>query len=117
MTHFATDRTQPGSGYWPSPWPVECGGNRRQKSAVGRLGAAEGTASVTTRRTARWDVMVVRREPGEWYVGGTMPLFPMMRISGHLLMVCIIGVSLLGPFIACLQWRSLTRFMFVVSLS
>ena len=75
MTHFATDRMHPGAGYWPSPWPVECGGNRRQKSAVGGLGAAEGTASVTTRRTARWDVMVVRREPGEWYVGGTMPAF------------------------------------------
>ena len=61
MTHFATDRAQPGAGYWPSPWPVECGGNRRQKSAVGRLGAAEGNASVTTRRTARWDVTITRQ--------------------------------------------------------
>ena len=72
---FATDRTTTATGYWPSPWPVECGGNRRQKSAPGRLDAASGTAGVTTRRTGRWDVMAVRREPGEWYVGGTMAAF------------------------------------------
>jgi len=34
------DRESPHPGYWPSPWPVECGGNRRQKAAVGRLDAA-----------------------------------------------------------------------------
>lgn len=72
---FALDRPRPGGGYWPSHWPVECGGNRRQKSAVGRLDAVSGTATVTTRSTGRWDVMVVTREPGEWYVGGTMPAF------------------------------------------
>lgn len=69
------DRNEAHPGYWPSPWPVECGGNRRQKSAPGRLDAAAGTARVTSRRTERWDVMTVRREPGEWYVGGTMPAF------------------------------------------
>ena len=72
---FALDRLEPGTGYWPSSWPVECGGNRRQKSAPGRLDAGDATATVTHRRTARWDVMVVNREPGEWYVGGTMPAF------------------------------------------
>lgn len=69
------DRPQPGGGYWPSHWPVECGGNRRQKAAVGRLDAAAGRAGVTSRATGRWDVMAVMREPGQWYVGGTMPAF------------------------------------------
>ncbi len=72
---FGMDRETGGAGYWPSPWPVECGGNRRQKSAAGRLDAASSAASVTHRQTGRWDVMVVRREPGQWYVGGTMPAF------------------------------------------
>lgn len=72
---FALDRPSPRGGYWPSHWPVECGGNRRQKSAVGRLDAASGSATVTSRATGRWDVMVVARDPGEWYVGGTMPAF------------------------------------------
>jgi len=69
------DRSESHPGYWPSPWPVECGGNRRQKSAPGRLDAAIGSATVISRRTDRWDVMTIRREPGEWYVGGTMPAF------------------------------------------
>ena len=69
------DRTTVHPGYWPSPWPVECGGNRRQKAAPGRLDVATGTASVTTVRSDRWNVMVVRREPGQWYVGGTMAAF------------------------------------------
>jgi hypothetical protein len=73
MTSLDRDEVHP--GYWPSPWPVECGGNRRQKSAHGRLDAASGTAMVTSRRTERWDVMAIRRQPGEWYVGGTMPAF------------------------------------------
>ncbi len=69
------DRNEVQPGYWPSPWPVECGGNRRQKAASGRLDAATGTATIVSRRTERWDVMTVRREPGEWFVGGTMPAF------------------------------------------
>jgi hypothetical protein len=28
------DRADPCPGYWPSGWPVECGGNRRQKARV-----------------------------------------------------------------------------------
>ncbi len=69
------DRKQTHPGYWPSPWPVECGGNRRQKAASGALNAAGGTARVVSRRDGQWHVMVVRRDPGEWFVGGTMPAF------------------------------------------
>ncbi|MEM7095989.1 MAG: hypothetical protein AAF567_23495 [Actinomycetota bacterium] len=69
------DRNERHPGYWPSPWPVECGGNRRQKASPGRLDAATGTASVTTNRNGRWNVMVIERDPGEWYVGGTMAAF------------------------------------------
>lgn len=71
----ALDRSLRHPGYWPSAWPVECGGNRRQKSAVGRLDAAGGYARVTTRRNDRWNVMAVERDPGQWYVGGTMAAF------------------------------------------
>ncbi len=69
------DRAATHPGYWPSTWPVECGGNRRQKAATGRLDAADGSARVVTRRNDRWNVMVVRRDPGEWYLGGTMAAF------------------------------------------
>jgi hypothetical protein len=69
------DRNDPSPGYWPSRWPVECGGNRRQKARTGRLDAAGGTAEVVTRRNDRWNVMVVERDQGEWFLGGTMPAF------------------------------------------
>ena len=69
------DRALRHPGYWPSAWPVECGGNRRQKAASGRLDVRGGTAAVTTRRNRRWNVMVVERSPGQWYVGGTMAAF------------------------------------------
>lgn len=69
------DRNETHPGYWPSPWPVECGGNRRQKSAAGRLDAAKGTATVIGSVNQRWNVMVVRRDPGEWYLAGTMAAF------------------------------------------
>ena len=69
------DRTETHAGYWPSPWPVECGGNRRQKASPGRLDAASGTAQVTVNRNDRWNVMVIERDPGQWYVGGTMAAF------------------------------------------
>ena len=71
----ALDRTNPGTGYWPSAWPVECGGNRRQKARTGRLDASLGTAEVVTRHNDRWNVMAVERDKGEWYLGGTMPAF------------------------------------------
>jgi hypothetical protein len=71
----ALDRAERHPGYWPSAWPVECGGNRRQKAAVGRLDAAHGTARVVTRHDDKWHVMVIERDPGQWYLGGTMPAF------------------------------------------
>ncbi len=71
----ALDRTTNHPGYWPSAWPVECGGNRRQKAGTGRLDAAAGTARVTVRRDDKWHVMVIERDPGQWYVGGTMAAF------------------------------------------
>lgn len=73
MTHL--DREERHPGYWPSAWPVECGGNRRQKASPGRLDAAHGTAAVTTSKNDRWNVMVIERDPGEWFVGGTMAAF------------------------------------------
>lgn len=75
MTLTPLDRESRHSGYWPSPWPVECGGNRRQKAAVGRLDAADGTATVVSRRDELWHVMVIERDPGQLYVGGTLPNF------------------------------------------
>lgn len=69
------DRQNPHPGYWPSSWPVECGGNRRQKAAEGRLDAAAGTAAVTSRHDDKWHVMAIERDLGQWFVGGTMPLF------------------------------------------
>jgi len=69
------DRNERHPGYWPSAWPVECGGNRRQKASPGRLDAATGAATVTTKRNDRWNVMTVEREPGEWFLGGTMAAF------------------------------------------
>ncbi len=69
------DRSQPHPGYWPSSWPVECGGNRRQKAAPGRLDAASGSASVVARHDDKWHVMAIEREPGQWYSGGTMAAF------------------------------------------
>lgn len=67
------DRAGPLPGYYPSPWPVECGGNRRQKAAIGGLNARGSEARVICRNDNRWHVMAIRRGPGEIYVGGTMP--------------------------------------------
>ena len=69
------DRSNKHPGYWPSPWPVECGGNRRQKATAGGVYATSGTAKVTTRVNNRWNVMVVQRDADEWYLGGTMAAF------------------------------------------
>lgn len=54
MTGLDRFEGRPGArdGYWPSAWPAECGGNRRQKAAAGRLDAGAGTASLTTRYEA-----------------------------------------------------------------
>lgn len=69
------DRVANLPGYYPSSWPVECGGNRRQKAAVGGLGARDGTPKVTTSVNGRWNVMMIRRGPGELFLGGTMSAF------------------------------------------
>lgn len=68
-----SDREAPLPGYFPSGWPVECGGNRRQKAAPGGLYAGDAEPNVTTRVNERWNVMVVRRAKDELYLGGTMP--------------------------------------------
>ena len=67
------DRAGPLPGYYPSPWPVECGGNRRQKAATGGLYVKGAEAQVTTRTDDRWHVMAIRRAADEMYLGGTMP--------------------------------------------
>ena len=69
------DRVSSHPGYWPSAWPVECGGNRRQKASPGRLDAATGAASVVSRHDDKWHVMAIQRNRGQWYVGGTMAAF------------------------------------------
>ena len=37
----AQDRSSILEGYYKSHWPVECGGNRRQKATKGSLNASE----------------------------------------------------------------------------
>ncbi len=61
------------SGYWPSAWPVECGGNHRSKTAptAGLDLAPTDRLVATTRHTGRWPVMFVQRDPGELYLHGT----------------------------------------------
>ena len=65
-------------GYYPSAWPVECGGPRRQKlarSAGLRLQDGERLTS-TTRDMGGWAVMLVQRAPGELFVQGGAGLAP-----------------------------------------
>ena len=42
----AQDRSSILEGYYKSHWPVECGGNRRQKATKGSLNAREKKAVV-----------------------------------------------------------------------
>ena len=72
------DYRTPLSGYYPSTWPVECGGPRRQK-LVGSpgLGLAPGESlACTTRDMHGWSVMLVQRAPGELFVQGGAGLPP-----------------------------------------
>lgn len=39
------------------------------------MDAAAGTARTITRHDDKWHVMVIERDPGQWYVGGTMAAF------------------------------------------
>lgn len=70
----ARDHLFPPPGYYPSVWPGECGGPRRQKvtRAPGlRLQPGEALAARTRRLDDdRWPVMFVLRDPGELYLQG-----------------------------------------------
>lgn len=66
------------AGYYPSIWPAECGGPRRQKATrAPGLGLGPGDRLRATTRfmdDSRWPVMFVHRAPGELYLqGGTVP--------------------------------------------
>jgi hypothetical protein len=54
---------------------VECGGNRRQKQATGQLDTRQSAPIVVWRTNMRWNVMVLNREPDQWYLAGTMAAF------------------------------------------
>ena len=69
------DRDVKLEGYYKSHWPVECGGNRRQKAANGRLDVKNKQAHVQSIRNERWNVMTIFREREELFLGGTMPSF------------------------------------------
>ncbi len=61
------------AGYWPSPWPVECGGNHRPKTTTSPGFGLRPTDRLvaTTKHTGRWPVMFVQRDPGELFLQGT----------------------------------------------
>ena len=65
------------NGYYKnSPWPVECGGNKRQKIVSnGVLNSKDKKPKVITKINNRWNVMFVHRNQGELFLGGTMPSF------------------------------------------
>jgi outer membrane protein assembly factor BamB len=71
------DRSSPIPGYYPSAWPCECGGPRRQKAAAGpglNLQPNETLKSTTRHLEGRWPVMFVQRDVGELYLqGGARP--------------------------------------------
>lgn len=66
------DAAGPIPGYYPSAWPGECGGPRRQKAprspGLG-LKPGERLGSVS-RNTGEWNVMMVQRAPGELFLQG-----------------------------------------------
>ena len=63
------------AGYYKSNWPVECGGNRRQKIFHGSLNVKNKTHNLITKINNRWNVMFIRRGFNELYLTGTMPNF------------------------------------------
>ena len=72
------DRAGPMPGYYPSVWPCECGGPRRQKSAAGpglNLQPGEELKATARERAGRWPVMFVQRAQGELYLQGGAPPF------------------------------------------
>ena len=75
QTHRMTslDRSSPLPGYYPSVWPTECGGPRRQKAprSAGLALQPGERLEAHVRQTDRWNVMFVQRDPGELYLQGT----------------------------------------------
>ena len=80
------DINQPLEGYYPSHWPCECAGPRRQKlTTAPGLNLQPGERLVTTQRDMseyRWPTMFVCREPGEIYLQGGTQAFMAPRSFG-----------------------------------
>ncbi len=55
-------------GYWPSPWPGEDGGPKRQQIPGDGRGLVITTAPTVTSRSTMVGTMVVLRDPGEVYL-------------------------------------------------
>ena len=70
-----SDRKEKLPGYFDSAWPVECGGNRRQKAATGTLSSRNSKTEMISTVSNKWNVMVIQREKNEFFLGGTMPYF------------------------------------------
>ena len=70
-----SDRKEKLPGYFDSAWPVECGGNRRQKAATGKLQSKNSKTEMISTVSDKWNVMVIQREKNEFFLGGTMPYF------------------------------------------
>ena len=70
-----SDRKEKLPGYFDSAWPVECGGNRRQKAATGKLLSKNSKTEMISTVSDKWNVMVIQREKNEFFLGGTMPYF------------------------------------------
>ena len=70
-----SDRKEKLPGYFDSAWPVECGGNRRQKAATGKLLSKNSKTEMISTVSNKWNVMVIQREKNEFFLGGTMPYF------------------------------------------
>ena len=68
-------KTDINKGYFNSHWPVECGGNRRQKIFNGSLNIKEKSHHLITKVNNRWNVMFISRDDNELYLSGTMPNF------------------------------------------
>ena len=70
-----SDRKEKLPGYFDSAWPVECGGNRRQKAATVKLSSKNSKTEMISTVSDKWNVMVIQREKNEFFLGGTMPYF------------------------------------------
>ena len=70
-----SDRKEKLPGYFDSAWPVECGGNRRQKAATGKLLSKNSKTEMISTVSDKWNVMVIQREKNEFFLAGTMPYF------------------------------------------